>query len=85
MVLLGWLFANILASLDLDQQVYDEQQRQPSEMRCLQREFPLNQVEGHFLHQGQPVVPSKDNLQREILRQYHNHVMAGHPGITNTL
>ena len=85
MVLQGWLFANVLASLDLNQQVYDEQQRQPSEMQCLQKEFPLDQVEGHFLHWGQPVVPAKDNLQREILRQYHNHMMAEHPGITNIL
>ena len=51
-VLPGWLFANILTSLNLDQQVYDEQQRQPSEMQCLQKEFPLDQVEEHFLHRG---------------------------------
>ena len=84
-VLPGQLFANVLTSLNLDQQVYDEQQRQPSKMQCLQKEFPLNQVKGHFLHCGRPVVPAKENLQREILQQYHDHVMAGHPGITNTL
>ena len=49
-VLLGQLFANVLASLDLDQQVYDEQQRQPSEMRCLQKEFCYGSMgRGHDL------------------------------------
>jgi len=84
-VLPDQLFANILASLNLDQQVYNEQQWQLSELQHLQKEFPLNQVEGHFLHHRQPVVPTNNKLQRKILWQYHDYMMAGHLGITNTL
>ena len=30
------------------------------------------------------MVPDKQELQQSILRQYHDHELAGHPGIANT-
>ena len=31
------------------------------------------------------MVPDRQELQRRILQQYHDHEMAGHPGIANTM
>ena len=43
-----------------------------------------NKVEGHWFYKEWPVVPDKQELQWSILQQYHDHELAGHPGIANT-
>ena len=32
-------------------------------------------------YQGRVVVPNDEDLKRQILRLYHDHLLAGHPGI----
>jgi hypothetical protein len=41
-------------------------------------------VEEKEFYQGRVVVPDDDELKRWVLQQYHDHQLAGHPGITNT-
>ena len=36
------------------------------------------------VHFTQVQFPEELNMQHEILKLYHNHLLAGHPGITNT-
>ena len=31
------------------------------------------------------MVPDDEELKREILRHFHDHELAGHPGIANTI
>ena len=35
-------------------------------------------------YQGKAIIPDDDNLKRQILRLYHNHPLARHPGILRT-
>jgi hypothetical protein len=53
-------------------------------MEELRKEYPLDQVGERWFNQGRPVVPDEEELKRNILRQYHDHGTAGHPGISNT-
>ena len=41
-------------------------------------------IDGIWENQGRVVVPDDDNLKRQILRLYHDHPLAGHPGILRT-
>jgi hypothetical protein len=36
-------------------------------------------------YQGQLIVPDEEELKRQILQQYHDHLLAGHPGIANMI
>jgi Integrase zinc binding domain len=40
---------------------------------------------GLWTHQGHIVVVANDALRRELVATYHNHITAGHPGISKTL
>ena len=70
--------------LSLDQEVFKAQEDHPEQIEELRKGYPLDQVEGHWFYKGQLVVPDKQELQRSILQQYHDHKLAGHPGIANT-
>jgi Integrase zinc binding domain len=39
----------------------------------------------HWYHRQQLVVPEDPRLHKNILKMYHDHPMAGRPGITQTL
>ena len=79
------LFVNTVNMLLLEQEVYEAQEKHKEEIEELGKTHPLDQVNGYWFYKGQPVVPSKQELQRRILRQYYNHEMASHPGIAKTV
>jgi hypothetical protein len=69
----------------MEQRVYDEQGEHEAQMENLQKEYPLDLVDQKWFNRGRPVVPDDEELKREILRHFHDHELAGHPGIANTV
>jgi hypothetical protein len=65
--------------------VYDAQEEHKEQMEELRKEYPLDQIGERWFNRGQPVVPDEEELKRNILHQYHDHGMAGHPRISNTI
>jgi hypothetical protein len=51
----------------------------------LSTRFPLNSENHHWWHSGHLVVVKNDKLRRKIVSQYHDALIAGHPGVTSTL
>jgi hypothetical protein len=79
------LFVNAVNTLSLEREVYEAQKEYEEEIEELRKTHPFDQVNGHWFRKGQPVVSNEQELQRRILQQYHDHEMAGHPGIANTM
>ena len=77
------LFVNATDLLSMEQRVYDEQREHEEQMENLQKEYPLDSVDQKWFNRGRPVVPDDEELKREILRHFHDHELAGHPGIAN--
>ena len=71
--------------LNVEQEVYEKQEQQETEIRELGKEYPLDQLDGQWFYRGRPVVLDDQELQRRITFQFHDHPLAGHPGITNTI
>ena len=78
------LFANATELLNLEKKVFAEQEEHRNEIEKLWEDFPLNKVDGKWFHHGRPIVPKVEELRQQLLLQYHNHPLAGHPGIANT-
>ena len=78
------LFANTAEILDLEKRVFAVQEEHKNEIRKLQGDFPLDELDGKWFHHGRPVVPKVEELRQQLLLQYHDHPLAGHPGIANT-
>jgi Integrase zinc binding domain len=85
LVLPDKLFARAAEVSSLEQQVWDWQARTPSYFTELHCSHPLDSVNHHWVHQGRPVVANQKDLKRQILHEYHDHALAGHPGIATTL
>jgi hypothetical protein len=79
------LFVNTTDLLSMEQRVYDEQGEHEEQMKNLQKEHPLDLVNQKWFNRGRPVVPDDEELKRGILRHFHDHELAGHPGIANTM
>lgn len=58
------LFLNTVDILDVEQEVYERQEQQGTEIRELGKEYPLDQVDGRWFYHGWPVVPDEQELQR---------------------
>jgi Integrase zinc binding domain len=85
LVLPDKLFAWATEVSNLEQQVWDWQARTPDYFAELHRSYPLDSVNHHWVHQGRPVVADQGDLKQQILHEYHDHALAGHPGIATTL
>jgi RNase H-like domain found in reverse transcriptase/Reverse transcriptase (RNA-dependent DNA polymerase)/Integrase zinc binding domain len=83
-VLQDTMFANAVVSLDLEQEIYDAQEGQAAAIAELQKAHGLVSQNHHWFRQGRPVVADKLELKQKILRLYHDHETAGHPGVGNT-
>jgi hypothetical protein len=79
------LFANAMELLSIEEQVFEAQKEHKEQITNLQKEYALDKVDGKWFYQAQPVVPDEEELKRQILGQYHDHQLAGHPGIANTV
>jgi hypothetical protein len=77
------LFANTAELLNLEQNVFTAQEEYGKWIEELQKDFPLDKVGGKWFHRGCPVILEVEELQQQLLQQYHDHPLAGHPGITN--
>jgi hypothetical protein len=71
--------------LSLEERVFDAQQEHGGQITNLRGEHALDEIDGKWFYQGRPVVPDEEELKKEILKQYHDHQLAGHPGIANTV
>ena len=67
-VLPNHVFVNAAAFVDLDDAIYKEQRKNLTEMTTLQKTHPIDEIEGHYLYKGQPVVPEQIDIQQQILR-----------------
>jgi hypothetical protein len=65
--------------------VFEAQQEHPEQLRELRKGYAIDTIDGKDFYWGRIIVPDHDELKREILRYYHDHQLAGHPGITNTV
>jgi Integrase zinc binding domain len=78
------LFANAIMSLDVKQAVYDQQEAATVQIQGWAKDHGLVSVNHHWFKGNKPVVADNLSLQQSVLRMYHDHESAGHPGIFNT-
>jgi hypothetical protein len=79
------LFTNATEILTLEQQIDDAQGEREQQMNEWKEEFALDTIEGKYFYKGRLVVPDDNELKRKVLQQFHDHQLAGHPGIANTI
>ena len=81
-------FLNIFEAGDpgiVEYEVTEAQQQYQSMLEQWEKTIPITRMEepGRMTwrdKEGQQVVPPDDTLKRKILREYHDHWGAGHPG-----
>jgi Integrase zinc binding domain len=83
-VLQDHMFTNAVVSLDIEQEVYDAQERHVGSIALLQKVHGLVSKMYHWFKNRQPVVADVLELKQRLLRLYHDHETAGHPGASNT-
>jgi hypothetical protein len=79
------LFALATELLSLEQELWEAQKTHRKQMEQLQKEHSIDMVEGKAFYQGRLVVPDNEEMKRKVLQQCHDHGLAGHPGIMNTI
>jgi Integrase zinc binding domain len=82
-VLLDKLFANAIVSLDVEQAVYDQQAAAMVQIQGWAKDHGLVSINHHWFKENKPVVADNLSLRQSVLRMYHDHESAGHPGIFN--
>jgi Integrase zinc binding domain len=78
------LFANTILSLDVEQAMYDQQATATAQVQEWAKDHGLTSINHHWFKGNKPVVVNNLSLRQSILRMYHDHESAGHPGIFNT-
>jgi hypothetical protein len=71
-VLLDKLFVNAIASLDIEQEVYDQQEAAASQIQQWAKDHGLVSINHHWFKGARPVVADNLSLQQSILRMYHD-------------
>jgi Integrase zinc binding domain len=90
-VLPSQLFATISSLITMDLSTLEECLLQaqfdcPTEISTWQKPNGLtHSATGLWTRQGRIVVVANDTLRREIVANHHDHITAGHPGISKTL
>jgi RNase H-like domain found in reverse transcriptase/Integrase zinc binding domain len=77
------LFTNVAVSLNIEQEVYNQQEAATSQIQWWAKDHGLISINHHWFRGGKPVVADNLSLQQSILHMYHDHKSAGHPGIFN--
>jgi Integrase zinc binding domain len=77
------LFANAVASLNVKQEVYDQQEAAASQIQEWVKDHGLVSINHHWFKGVRLVIDDDLSLQQSILCMYHNHKSTGHPGIFN--
>jgi Integrase zinc binding domain/RNase H-like domain found in reverse transcriptase len=78
------LFVNAIASLNIEQVVYDQQETAAAQIQQWAKDHDLVSVNHHWFKGGKLVVADNLSLQQSVLCMYHDHESAGHPRIFNT-
>jgi hypothetical protein len=84
-VLPDHLFCRALTLDAFEQQIHSAQEAHSVWVFEQAEQQELEETDGIWHKQGRAVVPPDEDLRREILRNAHDHRIAGHPGIKKTL
>jgi Integrase zinc binding domain len=69
-----------------EEHLLQAQKDHPVEISTWQKPHGLiRSPSGLWTHQGRIIIVANDVLRRELVATYHDHVTAGHPGISKTL
>jgi RNase H-like domain found in reverse transcriptase/Reverse transcriptase (RNA-dependent DNA polymerase)/Integrase zinc binding domain len=79
------LFIHASAVSDLEQLILDAQLANPALLHLWASRFNLTETNSAWYHGSALVVVEDNELRREVLSLYHDHCLAGHPGISKTL
>jgi Integrase zinc binding domain len=79
------LFLHAAMISDLEQLVLNAQLANPNLLRIWASRFTLTESDSTWYHGSALVVVEDNALRREVLSLYHDHRLAGHPGISKTL
>jgi Integrase zinc binding domain len=78
------LFAHAIISLNIKQEVYDQQEKATAQIQTWAKDHKLTSINHHWFKGARLVVADDPSLHRSILCMYHNYETAGYPGIFNT-
>jgi Integrase zinc binding domain len=79
------LFIHASTASDLEQLILDAQLTHPHLLHLWASHFNLTESDSAWYHGSALVVVEDNELRREVLSLYHDHRLAGHPGISKTL
>jgi hypothetical protein len=79
------LFIHASAVSDLEQLVLDAQLTNPNLLHLWASCFNLTESDSAWYHGSALVVVEDNELRREVSSLYHDHHLAGHPGISKML
>jgi Integrase zinc binding domain len=79
------LFIHASTVSDLEQLVLDAQLVNPALLHQWVSHFNLTEIDSAWYHSSTLVVMEDNELRREVLSLYHDHRLAGHPGMSKTL
>jgi Integrase zinc binding domain len=78
------LFIHASTVSDLEQLVLDPQLASPDLLHLWASHFNLTESDSAWYHGSALVVVEDNELRREVSSLYHDHRLAGHPGISKT-
>jgi RNase H-like domain found in reverse transcriptase/Integrase zinc binding domain/Reverse transcriptase (RNA-dependent DNA polymerase) len=79
------LFIHAAVVSDLEQLILDAQLTNPDLIHLWASHFNLTEMDSAWYHGSALVVVEDNELRREVSSLYHDHCLAGHPGISKTL
>jgi Integrase zinc binding domain len=79
------LFIHAATVSDLERLVLDAQLANPDLLHIWASHFNLTESDSTWYHGSTLVVMEDNELRREVSSLYHDHCLAGHPGISKTL
>jgi Integrase zinc binding domain len=77
------LFAHVIISLNIEQEVYNQQEKAAIQIQIWAKDHGLMSMNHHWFKGVRLVVADNPSLQWSILHMYHDHESMGHPGIFN--
>jgi RNase H-like domain found in reverse transcriptase/Integrase zinc binding domain/Chromo (CHRromatin Organisation MOdifier) domain len=80
------VFAYAISLSSLEDRVFQAQEHNEGTLRAWQKLHPrIHEHDGHWYWDNLPIVVEDNDLRREVLTRYHDHPLAGHPGIFKTI
>jgi Integrase zinc binding domain/RNase H-like domain found in reverse transcriptase len=80
------VFAYAISLSSLEDRVFRVQESNEDTLKAWQKLHPhIHKHEGRWYWDNLPIVVEDNGLRREVLTRYHDHPVAGHPGIFKTI